>query len=119
MLTRRNLTTLAAAAAATPLLGAPSLAAAQAPRFRGKDPLRDLIVINSLGELEDPNTSDLDAGAPISRRVIDDAIASGLTATNWTLGYVSGKAEPFEATVRDIVHFDGMIRDHSDTLLKV
>jgi membrane dipeptidase len=120
MLTRRNLTTLAAATAAMPsLLAAPGRAAAQVPKFQGKDPLRDLIVINSLGELEDPNTSDLDAGAPISKRVIDDAIASGLTATNWTLGYVSGKAEPFEATVRDIVRFDGMIRDHSDKLLKV
>jgi membrane dipeptidase len=119
MLTRRNLTTLAAAAAATPLFGAPSLAAAQAPRFKGKDPLRDLIVINSLGGLEDPNTSDLDAGAPISRRVLDDAIASGMTATNWTIGYVSGKSDPFETSVREIVQFDGMIRDHSDKLLKV
>ena len=120
MLTRRNLTTLAAAAAATPgLLAAPERAAAQAPKFKGKDPLRDLIVINSLGELEDPNKSDLDAAAPISRRVIDDAIASGLTATNWTLGYVSGKQEPFEATVRDLVRFDGMISDHADTLIKV
>jgi membrane dipeptidase len=119
MLTRRNLTTLAAAAAATPLFGAPSLAAAQAPRFKGKDPLRDLIVINSLGGLEDPNTSDLDAGAPISRRVLDDAIASGMTATNWTIGYVSGKSDPFATSVREIVQFDGMIRDHSDKLLKV
>ena len=99
MLTRRNLTTLAAAATAAPgLLAAPGRAAAQAPKFQGKDPLRDLIVINSLGELEDPNKSDLDAAAPISRRVIDDAIASGVTATNWTLGYVSGQQEPFEAT---------------------
>jgi membrane dipeptidase len=114
MITRRNLTTLAAAA-----LAAPGLAAAQAPRFQGKDPLRDLIVINSLGGLEDPNTSDLDADAPIGRRVLDDAIASGVTATNWTLGYVSGPAEPFEASVRDVVRFDGMIRDHSSQLLKV
>lgn len=114
MITRRNLTTLAAAA-----LAAPGLAAAQAPRFQGKDPLRDLIIINSLGGLEDPNTSDLDADAPIGRRVLDDAIASGVTATNWTLGYVSGPAEPFEASVRDVVRFDGMIRDHSNQLLKV
>lgn len=114
MITRRNLTTLAAAIAA-----APGLAAAQAPKFQGKDPLRDLIVINSLGGLEDPNTSDLDADAPLGRRVLDDAIASGLTATAWTLGYVSGQAEPFEASVRDVVRFDGVIRDHSDTLLKV
>jgi len=114
MLTRRHLTTLAAAAAL-----APGLATAQAPRFKGKDPLRDLIVINSLGGLEDPNTSDLDAGAPISRRVLDDAMASGLTATNWTIGYVSGQADPFETSVREIVQFDGMIRDHSDKLLKV
>lgn len=119
MITRRNLAVAAATAAAMPgLLGA-SRAAAQAPRFQGKDPLRDLIVINSLGGLEDPNTSDLDADAPISARVLNDAAASGLTATNWTLGYVSGKADPFEATVRDVVRFDGVIRDHSDKLLKV
>ncbi|WP_454715601.1 dipeptidase [Caulobacter segnis] len=119
MITRRNLAVAAATAVAMPgLLGA-SRAAAQAPRFQGKDPLRDLIVINSLGGLEDPNTSDLDAGAPISRRVLDDARASGLTATNWTIGYVSGKSDPFESSVRDVVQFDGMIRDHSDRLLKV
>lgn len=119
MLTRRNLTTLAAAAAAAPGLVAAGRAQAQSPRFQGKDPLRDLIVINSLGGLEDPNVSDLDAGAPVSQRVLDDARASGLTATNWTLGYVSGKADPFEETVRSLVSFDGVIRDHGDRLLKV
>lgn len=119
MLTRRNLTTLAAAVAAVPGLAAPTSAAAQAPRAKGKDPLRDMIVINSLGGLEDPNKPDLDADAPLEKRVIDDAFASGLTATNWTLGYVSGKDEPFEATVRDLVRFDGVIRDHADRLTKV
>lgn len=115
MVTRRNLTTMAAAAG----LLAATRAGAQAPSLHGKDTLRDLIVINSLGGLEDPNTSDLDADAQVGRRVLDDAIASGLTATNWTLGYVSGQAEPFEASVRDVVRFDGMIREHADKLLKV
>lgn len=119
MITRRNLAAAVATAAAMPGLLNASQAAAQAPRFQGKDPLRDLIVINSLGGLEDPNTSDLDVGAPISRRVLDDAMVSGLTATNWTIGYVSGQADPFEASVREIVQFDGMIRDHADKLLKV
>jgi membrane dipeptidase len=114
MLTRRNLTTFAAAAAAIP-----GVAAARAPGRTGKDPIRDMIVINSLGGLEDPNKTDLDADAPLSRRVIDDAFASGLTATNWTLGYVSGKDEPFEATVRDLVRFDGVMREHADRLTKV
>lgn len=119
MLTRRNLTTFAAATALVPSLAAPEFAAAQVSRSKGKDPLRDLIVINSLGGLEDPNKSDLDADAPLGRRVIDDAIASGMTATNWTLGYVSGEAEPFEATVRDVVHFDGVLRDNAKHLTKV
>ena len=119
MLTRRTLTTLAAAVATVPGLAAPARAAAQVPRFQGKDPLRDMIVINSLGGLEDPNKPDLDSDAPLERRVIDDAFASGLTATNWTLGYVSGKDEPFEASVRDLVRFDGVIRDHADRLTKV
>ncbi|WP_343699024.1 membrane dipeptidase [Caulobacter sp.] len=119
MPTRRNLTTLAAAAIAAPGLLTGGRAQAQSPRFVGKDPLRDLVVINSLGGLEDPNVGDLDAGAPISRRLMDDARASGVTAMNWTLGYVSGKADPFEASVRDVVLFDGMIRDHADRFVKV
>jgi membrane dipeptidase len=116
MLTRRNLTVLAAAAVVAPAVAHGPAARARAA---GADPLRGLIVINTLGGLEDPNKANLDADAPLSKRVIDDAVASGVTAMNITLGYVSGDAEPFEASVRGIVAADKMVSEHSDRLTKV
>jgi len=117
MLTRRNLTALALAAATAPALA--TKANAKAAKAKAADPLRDLIVINTLGGLEDPNKTNLDAEAPLGRRVVDDALASGVTAINITLDYVSGDAEPFEASVRSIVATDKLVRDHADRLTKV
>ncbi|WP_165187835.1 dipeptidase [Caulobacter soli] len=118
MLTRRNLTALAAAAVVAPAVAHAPVASAKTAKGGVADPLRDLIVINSLGGLEDPNKANLDADAPLSKRVIDDAVASGLTAMNITLGYVSGDAEPFETSVRGVVSADKMVREHSDRLTK-
>ncbi|UUZ53305.1 hypothetical protein LP419_31160 [Massilia sp. H-1] len=36
-----------------------------------------------------------------------------------TIGYVFGKDDPFESTVRDVAAWDAFIRRHGDTLIKV
>lgn len=96
-------------------LGATALAAGcvQMP----SDPVRNAIVINSCGELSDPNLWGSSDNS-ISRRVVQDAIASGLTAVHITMGYVSGKDEPFEATRKDIAFWDGVVAQYPDLLIK-
>lgn len=86
------------------------------------------IVVNALGVLEDPN-ADLAPQAAggaaagdrivIGPRALREAHASGLTAVNVTLGYVSGPQEPFELTVRAIGEWDRAVREHAPDLLKV
>ncbi len=73
----------------------------------------DAIIVNALGGLEDPNPN------PSDERAIRDALASGLTAVNVTLGHVFGEGEPFEITVRDIAKTDSRIRADLNNLLKV
>lgn len=89
------------------------------------------LIINALGELDDPNPelrkSDPTQSSPItdtqptsfSARVLRDAHASGLNAVNITLGYVAGDDEPFEYTVRDIAQMDDIVRRQSKDVLKV
>ena len=112
--------TVLAALAAGAALG-PALAAAKEKPFKG-------LIIDALGGVGDPNPSpDEDpAGDPfalgeeaLSERGVNDAINSGLTAFNLTLGYVAGDAEPFEHTVRDIAQWDALIRGAPDKLIKV
>ncbi len=68
----------------------------------------DMLIINALGGLENPNhweedTSGAGVGGitrgPLEPRIVADAHASGLNAVNITLGYVAGPMEPFEYTV--------------------
>lgn len=77
------------------------------------------IVINALGGLDDPNRPSHGLVPEFSPRVLAEARASGLTAVNITLGYVSGADDPFEASVRDIAATDTRIRAHERELLKV
>jgi membrane dipeptidase len=84
---------------------------------------RDAVIVNALGAVEDPNPA---PSEPDSRdhwahgsRALRDALASGLTAVNCTLGYVAGDAEPFESTVREIAGTDEKIRANPTELLKV
>lgn len=86
------------------------------------------VVVNALGGLSNPNverpekterSGSTSTDAVIDRRVIDDARASGLTAVNITIGYVFGPNEPFEQTVREIAHWDAVVRRHPADLLKV
>jgi membrane dipeptidase len=77
------------------------------------------IIINALGGLDDPNLGS-DALVPeLTSRVLAEAHASGLTAVNITLGYVSGPDDPFEASVRDIAATDTLVRQHDRDVLKV
>lgn len=105
-----------AAALAAPFAAAP--AHAQSTRWR------NALIVNTLGSLANPNPSDPAALGPARRfsldaRAIADMRASGLTAVNWTLGYVAGSMEPYEHSVASIATFDRMIRDQSQHLLKV
>ena len=109
-----------ALAAATSLLAAPALRAATRP---GDDPLRDRIVINTCGGLDDPNeplvSNPGDVAAAVNARATRDAHAAGVTAIAMTIGYVFGEAEPFEQSVRAIAGWDALIRTHADDYVKV
>jgi membrane dipeptidase len=106
------------------LLSAAALAAAPS---RGTAAARRPLIINALGDLENPNLAltrpygaetqslipDFDA------RTIADARASGLTAVNVTMGYVFGPEDPYEYTIRTIGAWDRLIREHPLDLMKV
>lgn len=77
------------------------------------------IIINALGGLDDPNRGGDGLVPELSPRVLAEAHASGLTAVNITLGYVSGPDDPFEASVRDIAATDAIVRAHDADVLKV
>jgi len=77
------------------------------------------IVINALGGLGDPNEDSTELVPDLSPRVLSEALASGLTAVNITLGYVAGPDDPYETSVRDIAATDALVRKHSQDLIKV
>jgi len=103
------------------LAGAAGAAAAASlpASLRAAVPATPRLIINTLGGLGDPNSPD-DALVPqLTPRVLAEARASGLTAVNVTLGYVSGPDDPFEASVRDIAATDALVRAHAGDVLKV
>jgi membrane dipeptidase len=106
-LSRRSLLALSAAAAASPAIAA-----------KAADPLAGLTVINALGGLIDPNTPDLPR-VVMTKRILADAHASGMTAVNCTFGYVFGPKDPFESTVADVAYWDRLVRENSRDLIKV
>lgn len=83
------------------------------------DPLAQSIVVNALGGLGDPNGPGGADAVLFSPRVLEEARASGLTAVNVTLGYVSGPQDPFEFSVRSVAETDAAMRAHPDRLRKV
>jgi membrane dipeptidase len=100
-------------------IGAATVAGAASAKLpAASDPVGGSIVINALGGLDDPNVPGEKAD-PFTPRVLREARASGITAVNCTLGYVSGKADPFEESVRGVAEFDRLLRAHPDQLLKV
>lgn len=85
------------------------------------------IIVNALGGLSNPN---LQIGRPagpaadtatpdFDERGLRDALASGLTAVNVTLGYVAGPQEPYAYTVRTLDVWDKVIADNAAHLLLV
>jgi membrane dipeptidase len=104
---------------------AAAAAAAVAPAY-AKAPPR--LVIDGLGGIDDPNVELMARLHPeakpatqdrLSPRVLADLRRSGISAVNVTLGYVSGPADPFEASVKGIADCDRMIRANPDMLVKV
>tara|TARA_R110000787_G_scaffold3148_3_gene12596 strand:+ start:2702 stop:3829 length:1128 start_codon:yes stop_codon:yes gene_type:complete len=79
----------------------------------------DMIVVNALGGLGDPNHPGEGNVPDVSPRVLAEAHASGLTAVNVTLGYVAGPFEPYEYSVSEIAATDALVRAHAGDLLKV
>jgi membrane dipeptidase len=80
---------------------------------------REMIVVNALGGLADPNVETETDRRRLSDRVIADARASGLTAVNVTMGYVAGDEAPFEQTIREIARWDARVRNRPADLLRV
>jgi membrane dipeptidase len=103
---RREILALSAAALATPATAAAS------------DPIARMIVVNALGGLVDPN-HDEPKRAAVTPRILNDAHASGMTAVNWTIGYVAGPQEPFQQSVAEVGQYDALIRAHPKDLTKV
>jgi len=86
-------------------------------------PADDMLIVNALGGLNDPNVGG-EAQTPESRRtlsdrVVADARASGMDAVNVTLGYVSGDEEPFEQSVREIGRWNARLLSRPADLLHV
>ncbi|WP_328459605.1 dipeptidase [Streptomyces sp. NBC_00448] len=88
---------------------------------------RTPLIVNALGELQNPNASTETAGSlvqsssdiRVDERTVADARASGLTAVNITLGYTIGDMEPYPHTLAEIEVWDGILREHRADLLKV
>lgn len=100
---RRHLLLTGAAAA---LLPAAAQAATAIPGPAGASSIRDMLVINALGGLGNPNVKPADGASRaeklrIDQRALDDARRSGLHVVNSTIGWVAGPGEPFEFSVRE------------------
>lgn len=87
------------------------------------DTWHDAIIVNALGQLENPNHPVTDRDAAVRRKIdprtLADARASGLTAVNCTLGEDQGDRDPFEAAIADIAEWDDVIRTNSAYLARI
>ncbi|HEX4742327.1 MAG TPA: membrane dipeptidase [Caulobacteraceae bacterium] len=119
-LDRRALISLAAAGS----IGMATRAASASVRAEAAD---KPVIVNALGGISDPNLelprqtpalADTDQPG-VDDRSIRDALASGVSAVNITLGYVSGPMDPFEYTVGSIGAWDRLLRERADHLIKV
>lgn len=100
---RRHLLLTGAAAA---LLPTAAHATTAIPGPAGATSIRDMLVINALGGLGNPNVKPADGASRaeklrIDQRALDDARRSGLHVVNSTIGWVAGPEEPFEFSVRE------------------
>jgi membrane dipeptidase len=109
-MTPNRRTTLALMAGA---LASPAAAATE------PDPIAGMTVINALGGLIDPNDTTERDRPVLTKRIMDDARASGMTAVNFTVGYVFGPKEPFQESVADVAMFSRLIAENPRDLIKV
>ena len=119
---RRKFLEYSAAGLAAPLLM--SGAAAALAGSKKWPHLKEAIVINNLGFLDDPNlwlSQPQDRGftSSVVPRSLSDLRASSMTAVNVTIGYVAGSMEPFEYSVKEVANWNQLLRRHPDVLLKV
>jgi membrane dipeptidase len=81
------------------------------------------LIIDALGSIDNPNRPDSQKDDPniigIDARSLADARAAGLSAFNMTIGYVFGKDDPYESSVREVAAWDAFIRRHGESLIKV
>ncbi|GLQ21679.1 peptidase M19 [Algimonas porphyrae] len=125
-LNRRTFVTLAAAGTGVAtLLRVPGVSSALASSADSSDQkifpkLQDALVLNNLGGIYNPNLEvQTEDAIDLDPRALKDALASGTTMINNTIGYVAGDKEPFEFSVRSIAHSNRVIENHSDHLVKV
>jgi len=106
-------------------LAATSLSPASAQSPAPSKPVinhRRPLIIDTLGSINNPNLPEGAEDGPgkgIDTRALADARAAGLCAFNQTMGYWSGKEEPFELSVRDVAAWDALIRSKPEALIKV
>jgi membrane dipeptidase len=117
MTSRREFLGIGAALAATSVQAKPAA--------KGR---HDMLIVNALGGLENPNLAltKPQSDNPVAMDSIDmddrtlrDARASGLNVVNVTLGYVGGPEEPYEETIRTIAMWDDVLRERPNDLLRV
>lgn len=79
-------------------------------------------IINTLGELRNPNIADLVADDPdshrrmVDRRALDEARLAGLTALNIT---IANPLASFEQTLRQVGAWEQLVQSHPADLVKV
>jgi membrane dipeptidase len=79
-------------------------------------------IVNALGELANPNAAQDTAGVlqqtseqvVVDERAVGEALASGLSAVNITLGYTLGDLPPYEHTVHELDVWDGILEAHPE-----
>lgn len=130
-LARRQFLGLAGAALTAATVPRSVTAAASAVPATAAAEWRDSLIVNALGALNNPNQHESGSPNPAGQdlqprerlhfdaRTLKDMRASGLTAVNWTIGFVAGPGDPFERSISDIALYDRMIRDESAHVLKV
>lgn len=81
------------------------------------------IIIDALGGIDNPNRPPAQLDDPnaigIDAQSLADARAAGLTAFNMTIGYVFGKDDPYQQSLREVAAWNAFIRQHGDQLAPV
>ena len=116
MTDRRTFLHASAAASLTSL----GLAARSEPASRQRRPM----IIDALGGIDNANLpwtrrEDVANDFGIDARSMDDALASGLTAFNMTIGYVFGDGDPYAKTLADVSAWNAYLQRQSKQLLLV